>query len=421
MAKLPYGKMSVEVTFFDYKYKWIFYEIKLLWEDESIINDSILKQKSEEQDRRSIGSIWAADDEKDALIPVIKKVFDSNKPDYWQPIDPDITIEIYPDDLDIYPPLKSHYKVHRISKELLQEIRERESLRRQKGLLDDDLFVIVVRVDAYNFKGEDSYCNFGASHSCCVGVLLKVTRAELLKFTGELEKEYEAFCKQHNIKLDAELIEETEQGKRIISERIEHPKGFYTGQWIKHFKYGTGRICKIEDDKVAVIFEAVGKKTLDLNYANLKILDQQQQRHIFFDTHPSHCKGFSSCQCCGYPTLDGLRSYETCFLCDWENAIGPHGYEQDSFNADEVLGGPNGNYSLAEARRNFEACFTMFRPDDPSPYAKIYLKRAVSDIRRQLKLSFDRLTMVNDRPGIETVWNEIEKARRELIIAVRQL
>ena len=54
-----------------------------------------------------------------------------------------------------------------------------------------------------------------------------------------------------------------------------------------------------------------------------------------------------NCPCCGFPTLTELGVYEICSVCWWEDD------GQSDHNADSVMGGPNGSYSLNEARRNF--------------------------------------------------------------------
>jgi hypothetical protein len=56
-----------------------------------------------------------------------------------------------------------------------------------------------------------------------------------------------------------------------------------------------------------------------------------------------------SCPCCGYLTLGERGAYEICEVCFWEDD------GQDDHDADAVRGGPNGNLSLAQARRNFAA------------------------------------------------------------------
>src|SRR4051794_35124437 len=54
-----------------------------------------------------------------------------------------------------------------------------------------------------------------------------------------------------------------------------------------------------------------------------------------------------ACPCCGYITLPERGSYELCPICFWEDD------GQDDHDAEQVRRGPNGNLSLAEARRNF--------------------------------------------------------------------
>jgi hypothetical protein len=63
-----------------------------------------------------------------------------------------------------------------------------------------------------------------------------------------------------------------------------------------------------------------------------------------------------TCPCCGYLTLNSRANYEICELCNWEDD------GQDNENADEVWGGPNSDYSLAEARANFLKYRIMYAP-----------------------------------------------------------
>lgn len=53
------------------------------------------------------------------------------------------------------------------------------------------------------------------------------------------------------------------------------------------------------------------------------------------------------CPCCNYRTLLERAGYGLCPVCFWEDD------GQDSHDADNVRGGPNGSLSLTEARRNF--------------------------------------------------------------------
>lgn len=78
---------------------------------------------------------------------------------------------------------------------------------------------------------------------------------------------------------------------------------------------------------------------------------------------------FFFCPCCHYPTLSERQTYEICSLCNWEDE------GQDDHDADEVLGGPNKDYSLTEARENFKKYLTMYRPSDTHPFEMTTIKK----------------------------------------------
>lgn len=67
------------------------------------------------------------------------------------------------------------------------------------------------------------------------------------------------------------------------------------------------------------------------------------------------------CDACGYPSVT-TSPYDYCSVCDWEQE--PEHYWK-MVDPDEPSGGPNGPYSLTEARVNFERYGSMFSPDDP--------------------------------------------------------
>ncbi|QIG53715.1 hypothetical protein G6N82_05710 [Altererythrobacter sp. BO-6] len=54
------------------------------------------------------------------------------------------------------------------------------------------------------------------------------------------------------------------------------------------------------------------------------------------------------CPCCGFLTIGEPASYEVCEVCLWED----DGQGEDDLEA--VRGGPNGAFSLSQARLNFE-------------------------------------------------------------------
>lgn len=59
------------------------------------------------------------------------------------------------------------------------------------------------------------------------------------------------------------------------------------------------------------------------------------------------------CPCCGFLTLEERGNFDICPLCRWEDD------GQNDPYADEVWGGPNGDCSLTEARKNFEKNLIM--------------------------------------------------------------
>ena len=96
-----------------------------------------------------------------------------------------------------------------------------------------------------------------------------------------------------------------------------------------------------------------------------------------------------TCPCCGYPTINGRGVYEICSLCNWEDD-GQDDSERSPypgyFRADDVAGGPNADYSLSEARRNFAEYVTMYRPTDRD----FERERAQTDVKRRIAAAYDR-------------------------------
>lgn len=65
------------------------------------------------------------------------------------------------------------------------------------------------------------------------------------------------------------------------------------------------------------------------------------------------------CPCCGYKTLSERSGFEICAVCFWEDD------GQDDDDADEVLGGPNGDLNLTQARANFQEFGASRKQDIP--------------------------------------------------------
>lgn len=225
MAKIRSGNLTLDIKFKRFEDEWIAYEISFLWKDEIIVNDKILK-KNRWWDKRIHGTILANDYEKDFLIEILKKVLSTNNPEYWEPIEPDVKIAIYPE--EYFPFLKSHWipveevdeKIAQIREQLKEQIEgmpnfSSEKLEEQLNLLEEkleeqlkvkldvpseverrdaskyELFTIIAFIDTYNFEDSNAYSGEGIS------LHIIVTRKDLERFVTDLEEEYSILLKEH--------------------------------------------------------------------------------------------------------------------------------------------------------------------------------------------------------------------------------
>ena len=170
MAKLQSGHLTLGIKFTRLEEEWVAYEFSFLWKDEPIINDEIFKT-GRWWDKRRHGTFLANDYEKDYLIEIIKKVLETKESDYWEPIEPDVKIAIYP---DMYFPFLKEKLVSNDAIDISKE----------------ELFTIMVFMDTYNFIDCNSYSSEGVSLN------LIVRRKDLEEFVTELESEYIDFIKE---------------------------------------------------------------------------------------------------------------------------------------------------------------------------------------------------------------------------------
>ena len=117
----------------------------------------------------------------------------------------------------------------------------------------------------------------------------------------------------------------------------------------------------------------------------VKIMDENENviiNQVWFELYLNEIyyfpfKGFITfhkyflCLCCYFPTLTERQDFEICLLCNWEDD------GQDNYNADEVIGGANRNYSLTEARNNFEKYLTSYRPCDSYRFERTTIKKTL--------------------------------------------
>lgn len=201
MAKLQSNNLALEIKFTRLEEDWIAYEIGFLWNNDLIVNDNILK-KSRWWDRRKYGTFLANDYNADYLIETLKKSLDTNKSEYWEPIEPDAKIAIYPE--RYFPFLKDHWvTVEETGEEIMQadeqptmstDLPEEqyELLKSEKQNTNKyELFTIIVFIDTYSFEGCTAYSSEGMS------LHIIATRKDLEKFVIDLETEYNEFLRKN--------------------------------------------------------------------------------------------------------------------------------------------------------------------------------------------------------------------------------
>ena len=122
------------------------------------------------------------------------------------------------------------------------------------------------------------------------------------------------------------------------------------------------------------------------------------------------------CPCCYLPTLKSRQDYNICVLCDWEDD------GQDDHNADKVLGGPNRDYSLTEARQNFKQYLTMYRPADAYDFSRTTVKQNpgsktaydLTKVKKEIIEKYNLLTTITEPDEKKAVLKEIEVLQKKL-------
>lgn len=168
MAVINSGNLALKVGFVNFSADWIRYDINLMWNNEPVISEKVQKRTNKYWQLTSDGGICARDYEEDGLIPVIKKVLDTDESDSWTPIEPDVSFLIYCGDC-------------------FQFFNSDKCNRNRSS---ENKFTILVDIDTYNFKNSKTYSGDGVIFN------LIVNRADLEKFVKELQEEYEDLLKK---------------------------------------------------------------------------------------------------------------------------------------------------------------------------------------------------------------------------------
>jgi hypothetical protein len=191
MAVLTIHDLSLEIAYRDFEDGWVYYDIWLRWRGEPVINDAILKRRNEHWAKRGVGAIKACEHRECGILPLLRKVLETNESDYWEATDPDIVLAVYTN--GGFPFLPSKWRMIYEKPEITAEREERDAKRAKCGPLPDDYVEILLFADVYNFAGAAAYYGNG------VCFRLAPTRASLESFYKELRGEYVAFRAQHGV------------------------------------------------------------------------------------------------------------------------------------------------------------------------------------------------------------------------------
>ena len=114
-----------------------------------------------------------------------------------------------------------------------------------------------------------------------------------------------------------------------------------------------------------------------------------------------------TCPCCGYLTLSERGAYEICYLCNWEDD------GQDDSRADERRGGPNQDYSLTEARLNFENHLVMYQPDRDTRIGGSDTELAQA-VKREIIAAFDKMLTGPPPEELNNLWRVVATGEKAL-------
>lgn len=191
MAILRDGDLSLEIHYREFEFGSVFYDIWLRWRGKPVINDVILKRVNEHWAKRGTGAVKADENDECGVLPLLRKVLESNEADYWESTDPDILLALYPD--GVFPFLPSKWRLAYERPDVKEARESREQEREARGPLPDDYIELMLFVDTYNFEGSTAYSGSG------ICFRLVPTRADLEHFYETLKREYLEFREKWNV------------------------------------------------------------------------------------------------------------------------------------------------------------------------------------------------------------------------------
>ncbi|WP_036061271.1 CPCC family cysteine-rich protein [Leptospira weilii] len=113
------------------------------------------------------------------------------------------------------------------------------------------------------------------------------------------------------------------------------------------------------------------------------------------------------CPCCGYPTLPSQGHFDICHICWWE--------DDGQNDADKVVGGPNGDYSLTAARHNFAKYGIKYSPENDTRFRSD--SPEILRLRDELIHAYDLMRSLQEFPERSSSWEQILRLEDMLNVA----
>lgn len=177
MARLSSNLLTLEINFRSIEFDWVQYDVRFLWDDKNIVNNEVLKGGSDYWNYRVNDAFRVNEAEKDTLIPFLESVLDNDRMDYWEPLEPDMILAIYPRAL--FPFSDQMDTLTR-----LQPSGEKKPT---------DVFTIIAMIDVYNFDLAEYYQGDG------LALIMTCDRKQLSDFLDDLKREYAEFKRWYGL------------------------------------------------------------------------------------------------------------------------------------------------------------------------------------------------------------------------------
>jgi hypothetical protein len=191
MAILRCDDLSLEIAYREFDDGLVYYDIWPRWRGEPVINDAILKRSNDHWAKRGVGAIKACERRECGVLPLLRKVLETNESDYWEARTPDGLLAVYT--RGGFPFLPTKGTVIYETRETKPEREEREAKRARYGPSPDEYLEVILFVDVYNFDGADAYYGAGL----CFRMQSK--RGALAEFYKDLRSEYVTFRERHGV------------------------------------------------------------------------------------------------------------------------------------------------------------------------------------------------------------------------------